>query len=62
MPSVEECQLFATKCRTLSASPDNSARRAAVLKNMANSWAALASQLASLAMIEKSEAARQQDA
>ena len=55
MPSVEQCRAYAAEYKILGANPRNSARRSAVLTNISRSWAALANQLDSLAVIEKSE-------
>jgi hypothetical protein len=55
MPSVEQCRAYAAEYKLLGAHPKNSARRSAVLTNISRSWAALANQLDSLAVIEKSE-------
>jgi len=55
MPSVEQCRAYAAEYKLLRAHPRNSARRSAVLTNISRSWAALANQLESLAVIEKSE-------
>ena len=55
MPSVEQCRAYAAEHKLLAANPRNSARRSAVLMNISRSWAALANQLESLAIIEKSE-------
>jgi hypothetical protein len=56
MPSVEQCRAYAAEFKLLAANPGNSARRSAVLMNISRSWAALANQLESLAIIEKSKA------
>jgi hypothetical protein len=55
MPSAEQCLAYAARYRMLGADPKNSARRKTVLTNISRSWAALANQLESLAMINKSE-------
>ena len=55
MPSVEQCRAYAAEYKLLGTHPRNSARRFAVLTNISRSWAALANQLESLAVIEKSE-------
>ena len=55
MLSVEQCRAYAAEYKVLAANSRNSARRSAVLKNISRSWAALANQLESLAVIEKSE-------
>jgi hypothetical protein len=55
MPSAEQCKAYAAHHKTLSAHPGNSARRSSLLMNISRSWAALANQLESLAIIEKSE-------
>ena len=56
-PSTEQCRTFAAECKKLSADPDNSPRRSAVLKNIGRSWTALGHQLEHLAIIDKSESA-----
>ena len=56
MPSVEQCRAYAAEYKLLGAHPRNSARRSAVLINISRSWTALANQLESLLVIEKSEA------
>jgi hypothetical protein len=55
MPSVEQCRTYAEEYKTLGANPKISARHATVLRNISNSWTALAKQLESLAVIVKSE-------
>ena len=55
MPSVEQCRAYAAQYKILGTNPRNSARRTAVLRNISRSWAALANQLESLAVIAKSE-------
>jgi hypothetical protein len=55
MTSVEQCRANAAEYKKLGANPKNSARRSAVLKSISRSWTALAHQLESLALIEKSE-------
>ena len=55
MPSVEQCRANAAAYKKLGADPNNSARRASVLKGISRSWTALANQLENLAIIEKSE-------
>lgn len=54
-PSGEQCRAYAAEYKLLGKHPSNSARRSTVLTNISHSWAALASQLDSLAIIEKSE-------
>jgi hypothetical protein len=56
MPTIEQCRAYARDHRKLGGDPNNSARRSTVLMNIANSWTALARQLETLAIIEKSEA------
>lgn len=55
MPTVEQCRTYAAEHKLLGADPRISARRSAVHKNISRSWAALANQLESLAIIVKSE-------
>ena len=55
MPTVEQCRAYAAEYKLISAHPKNSARRSNVLKSISRSWAALANQLESLVIIEKSE-------
>ena len=55
-PSVEQGRAYAAEYKLLGNNSRNSARRSAVLANIPRSWAALANQLESLAVIEKSEA------
>ena len=55
-PSVEQGRAYAAEYKLLGNNSRNSARRSAVLANISRSWAALANQLESLAVIEKSEA------
>jgi hypothetical protein len=55
MPTVEQCRAYAAEHKILGADPKNLARRSAVLMNISRSWTALANQLESLAVIEKSE-------
>jgi hypothetical protein len=55
MPTIEQCRTYAAEHKLLGADPRISARRSAVHKNISRSWAALANQLESLAIIVKSE-------
>ena len=55
MPSVEQCRAYAAEYKILGTNPRNAARRTAVLRNISRYWAALATQLESLAVIAKSE-------
>jgi hypothetical protein len=55
MPSVDECRAYAAEYKILGNDQGNSARRSAVLRNIAHSWTALGHQLESLADIAKSE-------
>jgi hypothetical protein len=55
MISAEECRANAAEYKKLGTDPKNSPRRSAVLKGISRSWTALAHQLESLALIEKSE-------
>jgi hypothetical protein len=58
VPSGEQCRAYAREFRTLAVDPRNSARRSSVLTSISRSWAALASQLEDLALIDKSDGGR----
>ena len=62
MPSVEECIAYAAEYKTLAADPRNSARQSAVLTHISRSWATLAHQLEDLAIIERLEGPKDQEA
>jgi hypothetical protein len=55
MTSVEQCRANAAEYKKLGIDPNNSARRSTVLKNISNSWTALAHQLENLAVIVNDE-------
>lgn len=54
MPTVQECLAYAEEYKVLATDPNNSARRSAVLGNISRSWTALAKQLETLSVIDKS--------
>jgi hypothetical protein len=54
-PSIEECRALAAEYKKLASDPNNSGRTSSVLKNISNSWTALAHQLQALAAITKAK-------